>query len=66
VKIRLALGAVLTAAALAPLAPASANTGCTFFPGQGITDPDVVATACNAGWTAVNRVLCGKNPSCME
>jgi hypothetical protein len=65
VKIRLIAAGALAAAALLPMAGASANTGCRYFPGSGVTDPDVVGTACATG-AAAARPLCEKYNFCFE
>jgi hypothetical protein len=64
-KVRLLAAAALAGVVLLPMAGASANTGCRYIPGQGVTDPDVVATACNAGLAAL-APLCTKFGFCPE
>ena len=64
-KIRLIAAAALAAAAVLPMAGASANTGCRYIPGQGVTDPDVVKTACETGASTL-APLCTKFGLCTE
>jgi hypothetical protein len=64
VRIRLLAGSLLVGLALTPLA-ASANTGCRYIPGGGVTDPDVVGTACATGARTL-APLCTKYNLCTE
>ncbi|HWL35736.1 MAG TPA: hypothetical protein VNQ77_06060 [Frankiaceae bacterium] len=64
-KIRLLLGAALAAGAvLVPVAPASANTGCTHLPTREWLDPDPVTGACYTAVGLIPDALCTKYGIC--